>query len=376
MDKKKDSKELVVGNQNQFANFLPSPKSVEEAKELCAWLSQHAHEMLPKDYKGKPGNIMIAAQMGSELGLPFLSSLQSIAVINGRGALWGDAMLGLVKIDTSYEYLKEYIDESDPDNPVAVCKGKKRGEDEVVHTFSKKDAVVAGLWGKVYKSGEKSPWAKYPKRMLQMRPRSWVLRDVWPHLLKGLKSVEEMRDIDVEVTDVTDPGSLSTKSKIAAKAAETSPAPPATEPSPPEEPDVNTPNSSGKDYMDIQEVIVAFRSAADIPTITDMHGLVEKVEPAFHQEAKRAFNQAIENLEEEKSSSTPPLEKPEQKDDALMRKLRAICVSISKAEKVVIAKELFNDDKKTKLRVGELDQEQLLRLKEILVSRGLFQEDE
>ncbi|AKR49480.1 hypothetical protein [Acetobacter pasteurianus] len=41
-------------------------------------------DLMPKDYKGKPENIMIAVQMGSELGLAPMQAIQNIAVINGR----------------------------------------------------------------------------------------------------------------------------------------------------------------------------------------------------------------------------------------------------------------------------------------------------
>ena len=41
-------------------------------------------DLVPRDYKGKPANVMLAVQMGSELGLAPMQALQSIAVINGR----------------------------------------------------------------------------------------------------------------------------------------------------------------------------------------------------------------------------------------------------------------------------------------------------
>ncbi len=40
--------------------------------------------------------ILIAMQYGAEVGLTPMQSLQSIAVINGRPSMWGDALPGLV----------------------------------------------------------------------------------------------------------------------------------------------------------------------------------------------------------------------------------------------------------------------------------------
>ncbi len=86
---------------------------------------------------------MLAVQLGSEVGLRPMQALQNIAVINGRPAVWGDALM---------------------------------------------DAKRAGLWTKA------GPWQTYPRRMLQMRARSFALRDAFPDVLKGLISVEEALD--------------------------------------------------------------------------------------------------------------------------------------------------------------------------------------
>ena len=51
------------------------------------------------------------------------------------------------------------------------------------------DAKRAGLLGK------KGPWTEYPQRMLQMRARSWALRDGFADVLKGLSVREEAQDI-------------------------------------------------------------------------------------------------------------------------------------------------------------------------------------
>ena len=54
----------------------------------------------------------------------------------------------------------------------------------------------AGLWGKA------GPWSQYPKRMLQMRARSFALRDKFADALSGLLMAEEVQDYSTTV-DVT-----------------------------------------------------------------------------------------------------------------------------------------------------------------------------
>ena len=165
--------------------FDLSPRNFEQALTFSDYLAES--DMVPKDFKGKPGNCLIAIQWGAELGLKPLQALQNLAIINGRPSLWGDAVIALVRSSP----LCEYVIESDDGN-TATCKVKRRGEPEQARTFSMEDAKAAGLQGK------QGPWSQYPKRMRQMRARAFALRDVFPDVLRGLPVAEEIMDIPPE----------------------------------------------------------------------------------------------------------------------------------------------------------------------------------
>ncbi len=161
------------------------PKTFEQAITFSKYLADS--DMVPKDFKGRPGNCLIAMQWGGELGLKPMQSLQNIAVINGRPALWGDSVLAIVRASP----LCEFVIETDDGN-TATCRVKRRGEPEQSRTFSMEDARVAGLQGK------QGPWTQYPKRMRQMRARAFALRDVFPDVLRGLPIAEEVMDMTTE----------------------------------------------------------------------------------------------------------------------------------------------------------------------------------
>lgn len=153
-----------------------------------------ASEFSPKDFKGKPESCMLAIQHGSEVGLSPMQSLQSIAVINGRPTIWGDAALALVQASPVCEYVREYT-EGEGDNLVAVCEAKRRGYPApTVVRFSVADAKKAGLWGK---SG---PWGSYPLRMLALRARGFALRNAFADALRGLITAEEAQDYPTPAT--------------------------------------------------------------------------------------------------------------------------------------------------------------------------------
>jgi len=145
--------------------------------------------LAPRDLK-TPEAILVALQHGMELGLSPAQALQSIAVINGRPSIWGDAALGIVKAHPECDDVIETFERgTGEEGGTAKCEVLRSGKQPVVRTFSVAQAKKAGLWGKA------GPWQQYPQRMLQMRARSWAMRDAFPDALKGIAVAEEQRDI-------------------------------------------------------------------------------------------------------------------------------------------------------------------------------------
>lgn len=151
-----------------------------------------ASGLVPADYKGKPEACTVAIMQGLELGLSPMAAVQSIAVINGRPSIWGDGALAVVRASGLLESIEETSDDTK-----ATCRVKRKGEPFAVErSFTMDDAQKAGLKGKA------GPWQQYPKRMLQMRARSWCLRDVFADVLKGMHIAEESQDVDL-MKDIT-----------------------------------------------------------------------------------------------------------------------------------------------------------------------------
>jgi hypothetical protein len=174
---------------------LLTPSNLKEAMEYAAIIANSA--MVPKTYQGKAGDILVAVQMGAELGLKPIQALQNIAVINGKPSVYGDALLALVQAHSSFEDIKEWYDEK---TNTAFCTVKRKNQTEHTVSFSVEDAKKAGLWGKT------GPWTQYPKRMMQMRARGFALRDKFADALGGLITVEEAQDyqvVDMPEKDVT-----------------------------------------------------------------------------------------------------------------------------------------------------------------------------
>jgi hypothetical protein len=160
-----------------------------------------ASGLLPSSYLNAPDPVaacFVALQLGAEVGLSPMASVQNIAIINGRPGLFGPAMLAVVEASGKLVQIEEFI-EGEGDARKAVCIVQRVGRKARRAEFSVGDAKRAGLWDKRGKNGTAGPWQQYPERMLQARARSFLLRDVFPDVLSGLpQSVEELQDIPAE----------------------------------------------------------------------------------------------------------------------------------------------------------------------------------
>jgi hypothetical protein len=165
------------------------PSTMAEAMKVAELLAGSA--MIPRDFQGKPANVLVAIQWGREIGLGTMQALQGIAVINGRPSLWGDSAMAVVRGHPACQSIREGVD-GDGDARHGWCEVVRRGEEAQRRTFSVADAKRAGLWGK---SG---PWQQYPDRMLQLRARGFAIRDVFPDALRGVVLAEEAQDLPPE----------------------------------------------------------------------------------------------------------------------------------------------------------------------------------
>jgi hypothetical protein len=169
------------------------PQSLDDAFRLSKALAASG-DMVPKPFQGQADAIMAAVLRGMEIGLAPMQALSSIAVINGRASLWGDALPALMfraghSVDVAMD------GEGDARKATATLTRSDTGT-AFVRTFSVADAKKANLWGKA------GPWQSYPERMLSMRARSLAIRDGAPDALMGLQVAEEVQDY-APMKDVT-----------------------------------------------------------------------------------------------------------------------------------------------------------------------------
>lgn len=200
-------------------NGVMAPRDLKELYWFCRIMAHSG--IVPEDCKGNPGVILAKVQYGASIGLDYLTSIQSIAVVGNIPAPWGDVVLGLVrKSGLLEEFVELYIDNGE----TALCYAKRKGIGRhvdvadlriqgktwpetlevlelagyYVNTFSMADANRAGLTNK------KGTWQTHPKRMLKYRARGFTLRDGFGDVLKGLRSKEELESETLDLQEGED----------------------------------------------------------------------------------------------------------------------------------------------------------------------------
>lgn len=123
---------------------------------------------------------------GMELGLTAMQSLRGVHVINGRPQMSADMMVGVC---LSRPDVCEYFQLIETTAERAVYTTKRRGAPEpVTIAFTIEDAFRAGLAGK-------GTWAAHPAAMLRARASAHLARAVYPDLVNGLYTEDEMAEI-------------------------------------------------------------------------------------------------------------------------------------------------------------------------------------
>jgi hypothetical protein len=184
------------------------PRSVEEAYRMAEMIVRAG--LAPDSYKGDPKAIVVGIMKSLEVGLPPLTGLNNIAIINGRPSIWGDGAVALVQ---NSGYIEDIVSERTMEKPSGqladwpdeyghrvTIKRSGHGGGTYVGEFTIADAKRAKLW----LNHKRAPWINYPDRMLYNRARAFALRDGFADALMGLSIREEMEDIPAPPPEAVD----------------------------------------------------------------------------------------------------------------------------------------------------------------------------
>jgi hypothetical protein len=149
-----------------------APSALESKVTYAKHLAQAG--LLPKAYQGQPANLLLAMEYADALGIPTMTAVSSIHVIDGKPTASAGLMSALVRraghklrvTGDDTQAVAEIVRADDPDFTFRSVWTMER-------------AKAAGLAGK-------GVWKQYPAAMLKARAISEVARDACQEALSGV----------------------------------------------------------------------------------------------------------------------------------------------------------------------------------------------
>lgn len=165
--------------------YIPSLDTIASMEKMCqlAARSNFLTSSAPmSQIQQREADAFFVAMYGLELGVPFITSLRMIYVIDGKPACASQLLLGLM--------LKHGVKVVMP-NPGTVTDSatitiQRPNSPAHDYTYTKDMAVAAGLWG------NKKNWKSSPREMLIWRAVAMGGRMECPDIVGGLYSLEEL----------------------------------------------------------------------------------------------------------------------------------------------------------------------------------------
>ena len=148
--------------------LAPLADRMEYAKALAP------SDLLPKQYRGNPANVLIAIEYGRALGLEPMAAIQGVHIVEGKPTASAQLIGALVR--NAGHRLRVQGDDT---HAVAVIVRADDPDFEFRAEWNLERAKQAGLAGR-------GPWKTYPAAMLKARAITEVARDACPEVLSGV----------------------------------------------------------------------------------------------------------------------------------------------------------------------------------------------
>lgn len=192
-----------------------NPGSYDKSMEMCAVLAKS--NLVPKDFQGKPENILIAMEISQRTGSSLLAVMQSLNIIQGRPTFGSKYIIAAINSTGKFTPLRFQFGEESEEREItfsytvwdngqkskregkvklknrtckAYCTDKQTGETLYSPEVSLEMAVHEGWYTK-----DGSKWKTMPELMLMYRSATMFGGIYAPEVTMGMSSKEEIEDI-------------------------------------------------------------------------------------------------------------------------------------------------------------------------------------
>jgi hypothetical protein len=214
---------LIISPQGQTSVF--DSDKFEHSQRIAIMLSKS--ELIPKEYQGKPQNVLIAMELAGRVNASPIMIMQNMTPINGRPSWSSQYIISAINTCGKFEPLRFKIEKKGKTEVIATFWENKQPKqkaveyEEIICTAYTKDSNGIELEGpsvsvsmaiaEGWYSRTGSKWQTMPELMLRYRAASFFGRLYCPEILMGMQSTEEILDtprtIETDYTDVSETAS-------------------------------------------------------------------------------------------------------------------------------------------------------------------------
>jgi hypothetical protein len=152
---------------------------------------------VPMNFRGRPDQITAVMMYGREIGLPPMTTLQNTYEVHGRVGMYAEQLRAMI-LDAGHDFT---IDEMNSDR--CVLSGQRRGKDRwETFTYTMDQAKSAGLYA------QNEQYRKRPVEMLFARCTGIMAHAMFPDVIRGMSSVEELQDVGESAAEAPPAGEL------------------------------------------------------------------------------------------------------------------------------------------------------------------------
>jgi hypothetical protein len=176
------------------------PRTIGECTDLADRLAKSG--LLPEKLRNKAPDVLMMILAGQEMGLAPMAALRTFHIIDGKPVMSSDGMVGLVLASRKAAYFR-CVSSSEES---VVYETLRVGDDKPQRCeWTIQQARKAALT-------QKDNWRFYPRAMLASRARSELARSVYPDVLAGHYTEDEVTSTGQAV--YTSPASASRQADV------------------------------------------------------------------------------------------------------------------------------------------------------------------
>ena len=187
-----DSTAIATVAERRSATAVFSPDVWSTALDMAKALADST--IVPKDYRGRQANCLVALEMAARLEIPVLQVMQNMYLVHGRPAWSAQFLIACVNSSRRFSPLRYSLTGNGDERTCVAHAVRMDGRERVEGPPVSIGMARREGWFRKSKTGEDaSKWHTMPELMLRYRAAAFFARVYCPDIVMGMYAADEVR---------------------------------------------------------------------------------------------------------------------------------------------------------------------------------------